>query len=140
MKIFKLGEKSKGVCNDCKKVVPTTFKLCTVPLSSGKGSVDDYGGYEALEKARKAARLIDEPERCAVLRQRLFERQQAFFSPEVMGAQYASLLEGLFEGKGKNADRGRPGRILIPWRMRLRHSRLGRLRTERIKRRTGRRG
>jgi RNase P subunit RPR2 len=41
MKIFKLGEKSKGVCNDCKKVVVTTFKLCTVPISSGKGSVDD---------------------------------------------------------------------------------------------------
>jgi RNase P subunit RPR2 len=41
MKIFKLGEKSKGVCNNCKKFVPTTFKLCTVPLSSGKGSVDD---------------------------------------------------------------------------------------------------
>lgn len=41
MEIFKLGEKSKGVCNDCKKVVPTTFKLCTVPLSSGKGNVSD---------------------------------------------------------------------------------------------------
>lgn len=41
MKIFKLGEKSKGVCNDCKKVVSTTFKLCTVPLSSGKGSASD---------------------------------------------------------------------------------------------------
>ena len=41
MEIFKLGEKSKGVCNDCKKVVPTTFKLCTVPLSSGRGTVDN---------------------------------------------------------------------------------------------------
>jgi glycosyltransferase involved in cell wall biosynthesis len=97
-------------------------------------------GHDAKQYADIICRLIDEPERCAVLRQRLFERQQAFFSPEVMGAQYASLLEGLFEGKGKNAARGRPGRILIPWRMRLRHSRLGRLRTERIKRRTGRRG
>ena len=41
MKIFKLGEKSKGVCSECKKLVSTTFKICSVPLSSGKGHVDD---------------------------------------------------------------------------------------------------
>lgn len=41
MKIFKLGEKSKGVCNECKKLVSTTFKICSVPLSSKKGKVDD---------------------------------------------------------------------------------------------------
>lgn len=41
MKIFKLGEKSKGVCSCCKKLVSTTFKLCSIPLSSKKENVDD---------------------------------------------------------------------------------------------------
>lgn len=41
MKIFKVGEKSKGICSKCKSLVPTTFSICSVPLSSGRGTVDD---------------------------------------------------------------------------------------------------
>jgi hypothetical protein len=41
MKIFKEGEKSRGICQTCKKLVPTTFKVTTVPLCSGKGKVDN---------------------------------------------------------------------------------------------------
>lgn len=41
MKIFKVGEKSKGVCEKCKSLVPTTFSICSVALSSGRGTVDD---------------------------------------------------------------------------------------------------
>ena len=41
MKIYTEGEKSKGLCQVCKKLVPTTFKVSSVPLSSGKGNVDD---------------------------------------------------------------------------------------------------
>ena len=41
MKIYKEGEKSKGVCQTCKKIVHTTFKITSVPLSSNKGTVDN---------------------------------------------------------------------------------------------------
>lgn len=41
MKIYKLNEKSKGICESCKKLVPTTFKLASVPFSNGHGVVDD---------------------------------------------------------------------------------------------------
>lgn len=41
MKIFRVGEKSTGVCEECKSLVPTTFSICSVKLSSGKGTVDD---------------------------------------------------------------------------------------------------
>lgn len=41
MKIYKVGEKSKGICEKCKEVVPTTFEVETVSLSNGKGQVDD---------------------------------------------------------------------------------------------------
>lgn len=41
MKIFKENERSKGSCTLCKKVVTTTFKVSRVPLSSGKGYVND---------------------------------------------------------------------------------------------------
>lgn len=41
MKIYTEGEKSKGLCQVCKKLVSTTFKVSSVPLSSGKGHVDD---------------------------------------------------------------------------------------------------
>ncbi len=41
MKIFRVGEKSKGVCENCKSVVPTTFSICSVQLPSGKGKVPD---------------------------------------------------------------------------------------------------
>lgn len=41
MKIYKAGEKSKGICPKCKSLVPTTFKISSVPLSNSKGSVDD---------------------------------------------------------------------------------------------------
>ena len=41
MKIYKAGEKSRGLCQSCKKLVSTTFKATTVPLSSGKGKVSD---------------------------------------------------------------------------------------------------
>lgn len=40
MKIYFEGEKSKGLCKRCKKLVSTTFKVSSVPLSSGKGRVD----------------------------------------------------------------------------------------------------
>jgi hypothetical protein len=40
MKIYTEGEKSKGLCQVCKKLVPTTFKESTVALSSGKGNVE----------------------------------------------------------------------------------------------------
>lgn len=39
MKLFKEGEKSKAICDDCNKVVRTTYKLCDIPLSSGKAIV-----------------------------------------------------------------------------------------------------
>lgn len=39
-KFYREGDQSKGVCNSCKAVVETTFKLTTVPLMSGKGKVD----------------------------------------------------------------------------------------------------
>lgn len=39
MKIHIEGEKSKGLCQVCKKLVPTTFKVSSVPFSSGKGRV-----------------------------------------------------------------------------------------------------
>lgn len=39
MKIYTEGEKSKGLCQICKKLVPTTFKVSSVSLSSGKGRV-----------------------------------------------------------------------------------------------------
>ncbi len=41
MKIFKEGEKSKGPCSKCKKIRPTTFKVSSVPFSSGRGIVND---------------------------------------------------------------------------------------------------
>ncbi len=41
MKIFKVGDKSKGICEKCKALVATTFSICSVPLSSGKGKVND---------------------------------------------------------------------------------------------------
>lgn len=39
MKVYKLDEKSKGVCEDCGKMVSMTFQERTVPLSSGCGEV-----------------------------------------------------------------------------------------------------
>jgi RNase P subunit RPR2 len=41
MKIYHVGEKSKGLCKNCKKLVPTTFKICSVPLSSEESRVDN---------------------------------------------------------------------------------------------------
>ena len=41
MKIYMEGEKSKGLCQTCKKQVPTTFRVSSVKRSSGKGRVDD---------------------------------------------------------------------------------------------------
>lgn len=39
-KFYREGDSSKGICKTCKSVVPTTFQLTTVPLASGKGSVE----------------------------------------------------------------------------------------------------
>ncbi len=39
-KFYREGDQSKGPCSKCKAVVNTTFKLATVPLMSGKGSVE----------------------------------------------------------------------------------------------------
>ncbi|MCB1197314.1 MAG: hypothetical protein KDK51_03005, partial [Deltaproteobacteria bacterium] len=41
MKIYKLNEKSKGICESCKKLVHTTFKLVSVPFLNKRGSVND---------------------------------------------------------------------------------------------------
>lgn len=41
MKIYKVGDTSKGICNKCEALVATTFSICSVPLSSGKGMVED---------------------------------------------------------------------------------------------------
>jgi hypothetical protein len=37
MKLFKVGEKSKAICESCKVIRPTTFQLRDVPFSSGSG-------------------------------------------------------------------------------------------------------
>lgn len=39
MKNFKVGDKSKAICQDCKSLVDTTFKLRDVPFSDGSGVV-----------------------------------------------------------------------------------------------------
>ncbi len=39
MKLYKVGEKSKAVCESCKQLRSTTFQERDVPLSSGKGMV-----------------------------------------------------------------------------------------------------
>lgn len=41
MKLYKVGEKSKAICQRCGEIRPTTFMERTVSLSSGKGSVSD---------------------------------------------------------------------------------------------------
>lgn len=41
MKLYKVGEKSKALCEQCEKIRSTTFRERTIPLSSGKGSVED---------------------------------------------------------------------------------------------------
>lgn len=39
MKIFKVEDKSKAVCEDCKALVSTTFMLRNVPFLNGRGLV-----------------------------------------------------------------------------------------------------
>jgi RNase P subunit RPR2 len=39
-KIYKIGDKSKAICEYCKKLSETTFKMRTVPLSNG-GQVEN---------------------------------------------------------------------------------------------------
>ena len=39
MKLYKMGEKSKAICQFCNQMTATTFKERDVPLSSGKGMV-----------------------------------------------------------------------------------------------------
>ncbi len=39
MRLYKMGENSKAICQFCNRVRPTTFKERDVPLSSGKGVV-----------------------------------------------------------------------------------------------------
>lgn len=39
MKLYKVGEKSKAVCQSCKQLRSSTFQERDVPLSSGKGMV-----------------------------------------------------------------------------------------------------
>jgi hypothetical protein len=41
MKIYKVGEKSKGLCEKCKGPVTTTFSICSVPLANKRARVDD---------------------------------------------------------------------------------------------------
>ncbi|MBI4404954.1 MAG: hypothetical protein HY537_12380 [Deltaproteobacteria bacterium] len=40
MDIYKVGDKSKALCSFCKAITETTFRVRTVPLSSGKGRVE----------------------------------------------------------------------------------------------------
>ena len=37
MSILKVGDKSEGICQDCKSIVSTTFKLRDVPFSDESG-------------------------------------------------------------------------------------------------------
>ena len=39
MKLYKVGEKSKAICEQCGQLRSTTFKERNVPLRSGKGTV-----------------------------------------------------------------------------------------------------
>lgn len=41
MKVYKAGEKSKAICNDCASLVSTTFTYRDVPFDDGKGLVKD---------------------------------------------------------------------------------------------------
>ena len=41
MKIYREGEKSRGICSRCAKLVKTTFQVRSVPTSSGKTIVED---------------------------------------------------------------------------------------------------
>ena len=41
MKLYKVGEKSKAICEDCKAIVATTFAYKEVPFDDGSGSVKD---------------------------------------------------------------------------------------------------
>lgn len=41
MKVYKAGEKSKAVCEDCCALVSTTFAYRDVPFDDGKGEVKD---------------------------------------------------------------------------------------------------
>lgn len=41
MKLYKLGDTSKGICSNCAQIRPLTFLERNVPLSSGKGTVHD---------------------------------------------------------------------------------------------------
>ena len=41
MKIYIEGEKSKGICQVCKKQVPTTFRVSSVKRTLGKGRIND---------------------------------------------------------------------------------------------------
>jgi hypothetical protein len=38
--IVKVGDTTKATCNECKKFVDVTYRLCDVPLSDGSGTVD----------------------------------------------------------------------------------------------------
>lgn len=41
MNLYKVGEKSKAICEDCGALVPTTFAYRNVPFDDGKGEVQD---------------------------------------------------------------------------------------------------
>ncbi|MGP6090021.1 hypothetical protein [Antarctobacter jejuensis] len=41
MKLYKVGEKSKAICEDCGALVSTTFAYRNVPFDDGKGEVKD---------------------------------------------------------------------------------------------------
>ncbi len=41
MKVYKAGEKSKAICEDCGALVSTTFAYRDVPFDDGKGEVKD---------------------------------------------------------------------------------------------------
>ena len=38
---YKLGDKSKAICEDCNRIVSTTFMVRDVPFFDGSGIVDD---------------------------------------------------------------------------------------------------
>ena len=58
----------------------------------------------------------------------LYDRQQAMFSPQVMGRSYIALVESLFADGSVQPLRGPSGQFPMPLRRRIRHSWVGRAR------------
>lgn len=74
MKIYREGEKSKGLCRACKKLVQTTFIVSNVPLSSGKGRVEDF----LVAKCDQCDSIVSIPQQSAPrIKETLFARKHS---------------------------------------------------------------